>query len=218
MIKDMLYNWGGINQKLFLAVNSIFGHKYLDNVIILFDDAAGHHNFRYHFTLLILLAAFFIYKKRHHPIKLRNETIRWVELTLTILISLFFTCTLIFELKNLFEVARPYCTPGLGDIHVIPYVVDPVPCNHSFPSGHMSFITVMVASLWPFANRPCKYLLVATLCMVAISRMASSAHYPADLFWAFIICLPITIFTRKIVKHVLNRYYNYYKKLFIWLN
>lgn len=217
MIKEIFYDWGGINKKIFLFVNSIFGKSEYDQIMILADITGGHHNFGYHLSILLVLAGALIYKNKHDQNKCQKVTLWWLEILSTLMLSLFFSYIVIFEMKNLFEIARPFCTQDMPKIHTIAYIIDPVPCNHSFPSGHMAFVTVFVVVFWPFINRFYKSLAILLIIFIGISRMAAAAHYPADLLWALMLCTPITILTRHITKYVMQRYYKYYSFLLPWL-
>ena len=97
MIKEIFYDWGGFNTKLFQLINNIFIDKNFDNFFIFFDEVSGHHNFQYHFTILIILSFISLMRVRQNKDLVHEKTMKIIELSGTMLVSLFFTYALIFQ-------------------------------------------------------------------------------------------------------------------------
>ena len=78
-------------------------------------------------------------------------------------------------LKSVVGFPRPLA--GLGRELVT--VVGPDAHAASFPSGHAAFVFLMCAVLSPGTSCPLKWLLWVFAAVVALSRMAVGAHFPA---------------------------------------
>ena len=206
-MKEILYDWLGVNTSIFQFINSNFGRDELDPLMIFGDVVGGHHYAHYHITFLFMFALYSIYKKRTNNVVFKDTVLYWADLIATLPIALVLSTWVIFTLKGVFAFSRPYCTAGLENIHIIPYIIDQTNCYTSFPSGHFAFSTTFLASLWPALNTRFKYLLSFALLFVGISRMAAGAHFPADLTLSFLICVPLVIATRRTLHWLTKKFH-----------
>ena len=78
--------------------------------------------------------------------------------------------------------------------------------RHSFPSGHSTFVFLLLTSLAPGAAWPIRWLLLGLALWVSWARIAVGAHFPADvlggallgIFCALVACgLVQIIFARR---------------------
>lgn len=204
-MEDLLSKINKLNLSIFHFFNQTFGKQEVDNVSIFWDKFGGPHVFHYHFLFIIIIASILLYHKRNTKSELKELVTLGTSSIITLFLSIIFSLVLIIDsLKEYAATNRPYC--ALKNIHVIQEVVEKTSCLRGFPSGHMAFSIIMVASFWPLLNRAFKGVAIIILVMIGISRIASGAHYPIDLIGAILIALPITIFIRNKTETVVRKY------------
>ena len=218
MLKSFFYDFGGLNIYLFKLINSYFGKEKYDYLMILADFFAGYRNFKYHLLVLIIFAAFTILTNRNNQARVKFLTFNWLEFMATLLSSVFACFILIFALKAIFLLPRPFCSQDLVNIHEIKIITGHASCFHSFPSGHTSFCTVFVASLWPYANRIFRFFGAILIVLIGISRITAGAHFPADVIWSFVLSLAVTILARHCVKSIISRHGNLIYNFIPWIS
>ena len=98
-----------------------------------------------------------------------------------------------------FTFARPFCSDDMTNIKVFAAALSNVHCHQSFPSGHTAYSCTLLFSLWPVLNTGTRMFGIFLAGSVAISRIASGVHFPADLLWAAIISATIVSITQKLV-------------------
>ncbi len=194
-----------LNIAIFRFFNEIFGKSAFDHIMIFTDKFGGPHYFHYHFLLILIIASIMLYHRRHDKEALKELAISGFVAISTLFLSIVIGLVAIADLlKDYTEMNRPYC--DLGNIYAISQITDKLSCSRGFPSGHLSFSIIMVTSFWLLFNRWFKIIAVGFICLVAISRMSSGAHYPIDLLGALVICLPLTLFIRTKVNIVARKY------------
>lgn len=201
-MENFLSTINELNKNIFLFFNQIFGHNHLDSIMIFLDKFGGPHVFHLHLILIMSIAAILLFYKKNDKTKTKEFLILGFIASLTLCLSIIFGLIIAVNcLKYLFAIERPFCS--LSNIHTTKEIVKNIACPRSFPSGHMSFSIIMVASFWQLLNKFFKTTFSVFLVVLAISRMASGAHYPIDLIGAIVICLPITIFIKKKIEKII---------------
>ena len=195
---------GKLNIEIFRFFNETFGKPIFDNIIILTQKLGEPSSFPYYFLLFITIASLMLYQKKHDKATIRELAISWLSAAITLFISLVANSVIVLLIKNYASVHRPFCS--LADVYIVQHIVDKLSCNMSFPSGHTAFVTIMAASFWPLMNHQFKIISASLVAIVAISRMATGAHYPMDLFGAIVLCLPLTLYLRFRVSSFINQY------------
>ena len=194
-----------INIAIFRYFNEIFGKSTFDHIMIFTDKFGGPHYFHYHFLLIVIIAAMMFYQRRHNKEALKELTISGFVAMSTLFLSIVIGLVAIADLlKDYTGMNRPFC--DLEHIYSLPAITDKLSCTRGFPSGHLSFLIILVTSFWPLFNRLFKIIALSFVCLVAISRISSGAHYPLDLLGALVICLPLTLFIRTQVNILARKY------------
>ncbi len=210
-----MYNINDFNSNIFLFFNTKFGQPNFEKYLNFINALGDPHLFYYHFIFILAIASTLIYKNKNKPSELNNLVLEGIISGLTAILALIIGLILTVNiLKAYTSVDRPHCS--LNDIFTLQHVIETSTCNHSFPSGHAAYSVIMIASFWPLLNRFFKFFAAIFLCLLLISRMASGAHYPVDLFGAVIICLPLTLYTRIKVDKYIKYYelkYNFLSKI-----
>lgn len=76
--------------------------------------------------------------------------------------------------------------------------------SYGFPSGHTAVITTLVFTLWPYLKAPYRYLAVALLLLVPLSRLYLGVHSPLDVAGGF--CVGIIAATSiQFIKRILPK-------------
>lgn len=157
------YTWGGLNERLFLAVNHA-GHGWLWDHLALWGTAAGDHKlYPFYATAALALA-------------LKRPNVLATQAVLVLLCGYLIDWAIVSGIKPWLDFPRPPRALGVAAVHIL----GPAEYAHSFPSGHAAFAFVLMASLLPGAHWMLKALLVVFALWVGWSRMAVGAHFPAD--------------------------------------
>lgn len=192
------------NIAIFKFFNELFGKPEFDPVMVISDKIGSHQLFYYYFISAFVIASFTIYINRNNIDTTKELVISWVTAAITLLSSLIIGYIIITLIKNYTNISRPFCS--MEDIYILPMITDMLDCKMSFPSGHISFLTIMIVSFWSLFNYQFKILSIFLLIVVAITRMTSGSHYPMDLFGAVVIMLPLTAYIHHKVAHYILHY------------
>lgn len=166
------YAWGGLNHALFLAINHA-GSGWLWNHLALWGTAAGDH------------ALYPVYAPLTLGLALKRPGWLTTRAVLVFLVAYLIDWAIVSGIKPWLDFPRPPKALGEAAVHILgrPEYV------HSFPSGHVAFAFLLMASLLPGAHAVLKALLVVFALWVGWSRMAVGAHFPADVLGGALIGL-----------------------------
>lgn len=179
-----LYAWGGLNESLFLWLNSYHAH-YLDAFMLTMTAWGNHANYPFYMALALLLTAW-----RPQILPRCNLVVFGVGYCVT--------GWIVTAIKPALDFPRPLLALGSGAVHVI----GRPEFFHSFPSGHATFVVLLAASLSSRASPALQWLLWVFAVLVCISRPVLGAHFPADVLAGALIAL-ITVFVlQKLIKYV----------------
>jgi membrane-associated phospholipid phosphatase len=194
-----------LNSSIFIFFNKNFGNPNFEKYLTIINALGDPNLFYYHFILILTIACILVYKNKNEPTNLRKLLLQGTISGFTAFFSLIIGLVLIVNaLKIYTTVARPHCS--LDDIFALQHVIESSTCHHSFPSGHIAYSIIMITSFWTLLSRFFKFISIIFICLLLISRMASGAHYPGDLFGAIVICLPLTLYIRIKVDKCVNLY------------
>lgn len=192
------------NIALFRYTNQFFANHAFDHFKYWLNNIGDYRNFNYHLLVFGMIAIFLLYQQRN------NHTALKKLLTLGFAASLCFIVTILIGLAAIVEtikhytlMIRPLCS--LNNVYILKESL-PLDCYASFPSGHVSFAIVFIASFWLLFNRFFKCLALLYIALLAISRVASGAHFPLDVIGAVVICLPLTILIRIYTLELTRKY------------
>lgn len=165
------YDWGGWNQALFLWINQRqFPGK--DALAQAGTFVGDHHWYPVYIALALTLA----YTRPQWLSPVRALVLVWGYLLSWVVIA---------QLKPWLDFPRPLAALGQSAVHV----VGRPEFAHSFPSGHVAFVFLLLGCLAPGASRPLRWGLVVLAFWVLWSRMAVGAHFPADVLGGALIGL-----------------------------
>lgn len=190
-MKEILYDWGGLNVWLFHAVNDIRG-EFIDRFMLLGTSLGGHANFTLYLALTALVAVLAV---RRSPSYGSEAAERWLALLAVFSIAYLLDGWLLGWLKPLLDFPRPPLALLQGSVHI----VGQPEYHHSLPSGHSSFAMLVAASLWPALNQSGKALAAFFVLWVGLSRISLGAHFPADVLAGFLSSLLVVLLVRAVV-------------------
>ena len=196
-MKEILYDWGGLNVWLFHAINNIHG-ELLDRLMLLGTALGGHSNFPIYLALVALAATIAVGRTDRYDSATAK---RWLAVLAVFSVAYVLDGWLLGWLKPLLDFPRPpLALPGT----VI--VVGTPEYHHSLPSGHSSFAMLVGASLWPALGRNAKAAAALFVLWVGLSRISLGAHFPADVLAGFLSSLLLVLLVRAGIKQLGNSY------------
>lgn len=181
MLPSALYNWGGLNQVLFSAINGFRGP--VVDVLALAGTRLGEVT---NAVWVLLVMLFFASGNRILP---RHVVARWfpeerraTEVLLIFAVGCAITALLVFAGKISFDMPRPYeVLPG-GSVNILARPVEP----YSLPSGHAALAMLVAWVLWPYCQSRSKSFLALCVFWVGFSRISVGAHFPADVLAGYV--------------------------------
>lgn len=194
-MKAIFYDWGGLNAWLFGVVNG-FHADWLDRFMLLGTQLADHDNFPLWLAAIVLASLFALRGSAHHSFK------PWLAVIAVFSLGYVVDGWLVGTLKAWFAFPRPLLALPPDMVHVVGMPEHNL--QHSLPSGHASFATLIAASLWPLLHRPGRIAAVLFVVWVGLSRMSLGAHFPADVVAGALSCLLVVWVVRKIVRFAMR--------------
>jgi membrane-associated phospholipid phosphatase len=211
--QDVFYHWGGANEAIFFAVNHLRAEGY-DQAMQLISMLGDRHMFPIYLLILAICAVVGTGRRMmKKQAAMRPYILRWVATFMALILGFAGYIGVVSFIKDTTQMPRPYVVYAeetkAEDPDKRVYQLEKrgeQSSYQSFPSGHVSFTTMMVAGLWPMLIYPFTWLAGACIVLVAWSRMSLGVHFPADTVGGFLITLCIMIavhwLVRKIMWHV----------------
>jgi len=203
-MKEIFYDWGGVNVRLFHAINDI-RFAWLDDIMLLGTALGDHSLFPFYVGLLTLFALVVVNTPVQDPAQYRVQATRWMAVIAVFSCAYLFDGLLLGVLKPLLDFPRPPLAlpPGSVNIVGIPEY------HHSLPSGHASFAMLVTASLWPVLNRGWRVAGALFVLWVGVSRISLGAHFPADVMAGFLSSLAVVLLVyvavQKLIRLIVTR-------------
>jgi membrane-associated phospholipid phosphatase len=203
-LKEWLYDWHGANEWLFLKINGIRGEFY-DQLMLNVTQLGNYKNFFFWLLAIGLVAALSLMIRNFlGKGGVKAHAAMWFGVLVVLLVGFAVNGLFVRTVKDHFNYPRPYVALENQEVHRL-QAQDPDDALRSFPSGHSSFITFLMISLWPVFRENMRWLLFVPIAAVAWSRVSLGVHFPADVLWAFVMTGALIIMVRKICYALLFR-------------
>ena len=200
-MKEILYDWGGIDVWLFHLINDIHS-EYLDKFMLLGTKLGEHVNFPIYLGLLTFVALVVIARTPlRDAVQYRVLTLRWMSAIAVFSIAYLLDGLLLSILKPMLDFPRPPLALPLDSVHIVGLAE----YHHSLPSGHSSFAMLSAASLWPILNRWWRMAGMLSVLWVGCSRVSLGAHFPADVLAGFLSSLAVVLLVYAAVQTLIRR-------------
>lgn len=187
-MKEIFYDWGGLNVWLFHAINDI-RFAWLDKVMLLGTGLGDHILFPFYLGLLTLLALVRVNLTGQDATHYRVQVNRWLAVIAVFSLAYLLDGMLLAVLKPLLDFPRPPLALPQGSV----WIIGTPEYHHSLPSGHSSFAMLIMASLWPVMSRRWRVAGALFVLWVGISRISLGAHFPADVVAGFLSSLAVVL-------------------------
>jgi membrane-associated phospholipid phosphatase len=204
--KEILYDWWGLNLELFKFINGIRGPFY-DILMLNINHLAEARNFSFLMVLLLIfILGSAVARKSLGKGGSRQYFIAWFATFMVLISSFVITNKILFTMKDSFRYPRPYVVLDHSEINMLESTRDRKNAYRSFPSGHVQYMTMLVASLWPMLNLHFRILGGLMIFGAAWARISLGMHFPADTVWSFLITACIVVLIRAIVFGVMRNF------------
>ncbi|MGX6566727.1 DUF3703 domain-containing protein [Cupriavidus necator] len=167
-LKQLFYDWGGVNVSLFHAINDSSG-EFLIRLAHAGNLAGDYWGMPALFCVLVLLA-----RNSTH----RNDLLAAARLRLQVrrlIAGFLFTWLGVALLKVWLDFPRPLTVLG-ANVHVFGTPHD----LYSLPSGHTAYAALVAVVSWMLVTPVFRPLLLIFVTWVGWSRVVAGAHFPAD--------------------------------------
>lgn len=188
-MKELLYDWHGLNLWLFHAINHLQGERY-DHIMALGSMLADKYLFPLYLIILAVLAGFRWRSLTGSPNEKRLYTARCLEVVLVFAVTFAIGGMLVRWIKETLYYPRPYASLAPDAFRALGAPYSPKLAYLSFPSGHTAFAVLVAMSFWPMLNRTGKLLACFYVLWVCWSRIALGMHYPADVLGSIVLTVP----------------------------
>lgn len=199
-MKEIFYEWGGINVWLFHVINN-FRSDTLDQFMLLGTALGEHTQFPLYIGLVSLVALLAVARTPLQGADHQLTCRRWMSVMAIFCIAYSLDGLFLGVLKPLLDFPRPPLALPAQTLHIIGIAQ----YHHSLPSGHSSFAMLCVASLWPVLARSARVAGIFFVLWVGISRVSLGAHFPADVVAGFLSSLAIVLLVSATVQRLMRR-------------
>ncbi|NBX03441.1 MAG: phosphatase PAP2 family protein [Alphaproteobacteria bacterium] len=232
--KELFYDWAGANRWMFLQINELSGsNETYDQAMKFISNASdGKHVFLFYLAALVIIGLFSTITgaiKKH--VGIRYHFNHWIAVIALFAVAFPVNAAINHSLKDYFGYPRPYVAfktttkfKTLAEAedfkrtsHTVSEMREVFPEIHqlekrsadddyrSFPSGHVAFITCLIACLWSKLSESQRPLGALAILLVGWSRMALGVHFPADVVGSIIITLVVMSLMKIAVFSILSK-------------
>jgi membrane-associated phospholipid phosphatase len=183
ILHDWLYDWFGLNRALFRLINGMHGALW-DGLMEALSTAADAANFPWYMAAVLLLA-----RATPRLLPVQNAFVFGIGFPITSLI--------VAALKAATALPRPAVALGAEAVTLL----DRQASGGSFPSSHVAHASFLAAALSPGAPRLLRGVLWLFVVLVAVSRLALGAHFPADAVGGAIVGTGVALVIRALLMY-----------------
>lgn len=203
-LKYNLYDWHGLNEKLFFGINGMHAGWY-DSFMLTITQLGNHKLFIYYMAFFVFYAMVStLARKLSQRPGLKVHIGKWVGILSVLLIGYGVMGFTVKTIKNEFQYPRPYQVYDLSNVTVLEEI-DKDKAFESFPSGHSAFIAFIVTAIWPALGGGVGFFMVLIAMLVCWSRVALGVHFPADVVAGMTFGFLTTLIVRAVLYTLLRK-------------
>lgn len=207
MLKKYLYDFGGLNEYLFLLINNFRIHDIFSKFMLMMSEIAYY---KYLFPTCII--GFLSYGFIKYRMQFFAPNNRFLHFYISLLGGWFWTGLVVKICKHIFFLPRPV------EVFSPDYIIFITKISnhhfHSLPSGHVAWITIFALSTAKyFSNKYYTKTMPYVIVLVAYSRIYLGQHFPADVIYSIIITVIVFMCSEYITKFLLMIWQKIYNKL-----
>ena len=203
-IRDLWYDWIGINTWLFKQINSLSDLPVYSTIIKIIS-ALGDKK-----LLPFMLGAIIIFAVASVIVRItikkggnKNYIFTWFTIALMIASGLYATNYTTDYIKSHGSYPRPYVTLHANEVRLLETLPEEE-AYRSFPSDSIIIITILVFALWPIMSENFRWAGILLIFFVGWSRIAMGVHYPMDVISGFAIAFIEMMFIRYILYGIIR--------------
>ncbi len=195
-MKEILYDWGGLNVWLFHAINNVHA-GWWDGFMQLGSLLGKHTNFAVFLAATALVAVVQVTRVRERDTADGpSQANRWLGVLAVFSLAYVADGLVVSVLKDWLNFPRPPAALPAGTL----FVIGQPEYQHSLPSGHATFAATVAASLWPMLNRYGRTGAASFVLWVGLSRVSLGMHFPADVLAGFVLALAVVWLVRRVLQ------------------
>ncbi len=200
---ELLYNFQGLNQEIFLWINRITNHFSIIAYILQIISYCFNIS---NFAIIYLIYCVYFYTQLKKIQDFNQRQIKfWSIYNKMVLIGIIYTifgCTYAI-FKFFVNLPRPFCLLPINSFVTIANI-ELERCLSSFPSSHSGLALLTAYFIWSYITMGQKIIALLVVILVAISRITLAMHYPADIIYSFLITIIIIILGRIVFRIFAN--------------
>ena len=192
MLKQVFYDWGGLNVWLFHIVNDLRTPAW-DQLMLWGTQLGGHTQFPLYLAILGVAALMCVGRDA-------GRTGEWLLVMVVFSVAYLLDGWLLGWLKPWLDFPRPPLALPPGSLHVL----GTPELHHSLPSGHSTFAMLCAASSWPILGRSGRAAAMVFVAWVGLSRISLGAHFPADVLAGLLFSLTVVVLVRRLLARLMR--------------
>ena len=211
-MKNIFYDFYGYNEQLFLIIHK-FTNGQLQPALLIISDLFEFYNFTFNF---VIASAFLAMKIKCAPKTQQQQRFELYFEKLFEIGVIYCLFILVFTLsKYSFNFQRPLC--GIIDIST-PIAIETIRCTSSFPSAHAVMSLFIAYCLWPYLSLVGARIFAGVIIVITgIARMSLALHFPADIFYGYLIAVICILAGRKLARSLPDMFKNICRNLCLYI-
>lgn len=224
-MKDLIYDFYGYNEYLFLKINNFCHEIGIETPLYYISKVFDIEKFAIYYFVACAIGLLLYRLPRFQSHIPGYSVVKNAEITLSkpqfsdffdfmMRLGTGYACFgfAYAALKFSVNMARPFCTLFPMTFHTIADLTKER-CLSSFPSSHTGLVFLITLFLFPHLSRVGKVIFVSLIFLVALSRISLAMHFPADIIYSIVTAYLIFKISHLIYKLFENNIFKWVKQI-----